>query len=451
MLIGCPTHNRSQSLIRSLKSFNSSNVNCNFIVSHTGQENLTSLLGQETNNIKVWEGSERESWIQKLALNCSQSGIEDSVIKFALNPLPINGIVSTGANRNFLLLKLVGHKFISIDDDTIFESYRLPKVGITHHVPGTVVNPLSSIHFLAQQEIDIFKQKFKAISLSEFISNHEQMLAFSQNGLKCAMSLCGYFGDSGYQGPRSVFSIEESPLKSFLQKSDAFDIALKSRLVWRVSDRNQLFETSPVMLICAGLSNDYDLPPFFPIGRNQDGAFGYAVSACLDKMLIGHLDLAISHDPLETRAYEVEMPPLQLRINDLIALIWVELLKLKKSKNYSVAATHFDDIANNVNFKTHVIKIVSSHFLGRAVSIEQKINELQKENSKLFVSWIKAAEAERQKCLLAAGDMKYMIPLEAQLSSSNEMEAIELVQLWLLQYSKLLRSWELIRKIAATL
>lgn len=36
--------------------------------------------------------------------------------------------VTTGANRNLLLLKLVGKKFISLDDDVVFDIKRLASI-----------------------------------------------------------------------------------------------------------------------------------------------------------------------------------------------------------------------------------------------------------------------------------------------------------------------------------
>jgi hypothetical protein len=53
----------------------------------------------------------------------------------------------------------------------------------------------------------------------------------------------------------------------------------------------------------AGLDNRALLPPFLPVGRNEDGIFALTLHVCAEDALIGHLPLAIHHDPDVPRSF----------------------------------------------------------------------------------------------------------------------------------------------------
>jgi hypothetical protein len=63
------------------------------------------------------------------------------------------------------------------------------------------------------------------------------------------------------------------------------------------------------------MANRDTLPPFFPIGRNEDGVFGVLLKSVSRTPFVGHIPVAIAHDPTETRHYQ---PFPMFRISDLI-------------------------------------------------------------------------------------------------------------------------------------
>lgn len=444
MYVAWPTHNRSESLLRSIHSLKKLRGRIKFVVSNSGKTDVAHAADTD-----AWEGERRQDWIEKLNKKAIEVGIDPELISFAINPeMGKNSkVISTGANRNFLLLNLVGKKFISVDDDVIFETYKINSEHNRNFIPANEFNHLSTFYFNNKEELKIFKENMTPVDLSDFFQTHLLMLQYEKEGRRCGLSLAGYFGDSGFQSPRSIFSFDESSIEHLVKDHSTLDTALKSRILWRVSDTKKLMETSIVMPICAGFSNDLELPPFFPLGRNQDGAYGYAMSACLDSVFIGHMDIAICHEPLDIRSYDQEFSPLQIRVNDLIALLWIELLNKKNKKSYTTASVHFKEFSEQENFAESIQLIVSDHFIKRAETLDAKINNLKKK-SDIYNLWIQLAEKEKEACIISSQNISYMIPIEAISSTDNQLQAILLTKKWIGLYGQLLGSWTAIRQIA---
>jgi len=72
---------------------------------------------------------------------------------------------------------------------------------------------------------------------------------------------------------------------------------------------NQVTITKPNTLIgmyIGGLDNRELLPPFPPVGRWEDGAFGLMLSKCFPNHYAVYFPWVVIHAPLETRAYPLQ-------------------------------------------------------------------------------------------------------------------------------------------------
>lgn len=444
MYIAWPSHNRVDSLLRSIKSFYDSFPHFKFVIANSGEIFINELLEEHKIPALVLEGSKRKEWQDRFIMECLKQNISRDLINFSLgNSLKTpSKVISTGGNRNLLLLSLVGEKFLTVDDDVVLEVRKLTSPNSPHIVPENSTNPLSCLYFKNRDELLALKNQMPIIQNIDFINEHLSALSYVQDKKRCGVSLSGYFGDSGFQGPRNIFYSHENSVRDLLKNENTLSYALKSRNIWRVTSQNNMRETSNVMLMCAGLANDLELPPFFPYGRNQDGAFGFAIKGCLESIFVGHLSLSIFHDPLNPRKYEHDFSPLQIRINDLIVLIWIELLKMKKEKNYKNASLHFSEFANDPNFERHLLALVSHHFKERATNIQKRIDMFPN------TVWAELAEKEKEACLNSSTHSSYLIPEEAKVETNTEAEAIELTKQWIYSYSDLLAHWPTMRKIA---
>lgn len=444
MYIAWPSHNRVESLLRSIKSFHNSFPEFKFVVANSGEQLINDLLEEQGIKAFVLEGKKRQQWQEQFTLECLKENIPLETIHFLLGKnlnLP-SKIISTGANRNLLLLNLVGKKFLTVDDDVLLEVRKMRIENYPHCTFENVASPLSCLYFKNKDELIIFKNQMPLIKNQDFINEHLNALSYSQQEKRCGVSLSGYFGDSGFQGPRNIFYAHESGVRDLLQNEKTLSYALESRTIWRSTSQNNMRETSTIMLMCAGLANDLNLPPFFPYERNQDGAFGFAIKGCLDSIYVGHLNLSIHHDPLEVREYRHDFSTLQIRINDLLVLIWIELLKKKEEKDYTKAAAHFFDFADNADFQKRFSTLVANHFKERAQNIQKRID--------LFPhsSWANLAQKEKEACLKSVLSLSCLIPEEANIQTKTEEDAIKLTREWIYLYGDLLKHWLKIRQIA---
>lgn len=456
------THNRKEELIRSIENLNpklnKQPRQYNLVVSSSGHETLGPSLHQVNKNIHIIEANNRELWIKNLQDQCAIKGINPNIISFALNPsFQKNdvGIVTTGANRNLLILALSGKKFISIDDDVLVEPIRYINEKNPQIIASSTTNPLFfkslESNELLREEIE-FGQK---VSIDDFFDMHIRMLStiHTETNNKCAASLSGYYGDSGFHSPRLIFSLEDQEILKLTSSNAFFNSSTKSRLVWRESEEEKYLEISPFMPICAGFNNEIDLPPFFPLGRNQDGAYAYAMAACLENITIGHVNCSVFHDPIEKRTYENTLDKIDIRINDLMAFIWVDIIKSAKAKNYQESSLFFNQLStlDNRQFTNKIYQLMTSNLIARSVSLDEKCKRLKHRNTLFINEWIYLATKESEYCKWLATNPHKCIPVEATRLANEPYFALELVKTWINNYSQLLKHWSSIRQIAKTI
>ena len=448
MLIAWPTHNRRNALLQSMESFHRLKDKVEFLVVNSGEQELASDLNSCSTLVRVLEKENRKNWEKSLLSGCRDLGVPEDTVKFLLgisieSPVPF---VTTGANRNLILLQTVGKQFLSVDDDVLLEPRKKNISNYKGGFPDNKLNHMGTVYFPDQNSLEKFvSASTRTMEGHTFLEEHFSALAYSSGGNRCALTLSGYYGDSGFHGPKNIFYLDHESLGHFLNDSQVMDWALEKRWLWRSSSHKKMVETSPVMLMCAGFANDMELPPFFPIGRNQDGSFGFAIKGCLEKAFIGHIDSAIRHAPLEQRCSVLDFEPLQIRINDLLILVWVEWLKRNQTKSYQAAAEHIAIFARADGFASRLQSLVSSYMIARAHSLQEKINAF--EGSR----WSKLAELERIACLASSTDLARQIPIEAQYRGEGLEVALEQTRRWVNLYARGLQHWEIIRRLAQAL
>jgi hypothetical protein len=102
-----------------------------------------------------------------------------------------------------------------------------------------------------------------------------------------------------------------------------FRLALRSREVARSVKRTTISDEPAFMMYCAGLDNSEMLPPFNPVGFNEDGLFGAMLRLCDRSAYIAQIPQAIVHDSARLPMYEHRTPrsAAQVRLTELILAI----------------------------------------------------------------------------------------------------------------------------------
>jgi hypothetical protein len=118
------------------------------------------------------------------------------------------------------------------------------------------------------------------------------------------MTFCGIAGDAGVSYPdRFLFSTGQ--WAAVLKRSpEALERALKYREICKIANRYLLMHEVSCMAACMGLSNRWLVPPFLPVGRNEDGLFGAMLSAIDPTAVSCHVPYAVLHNSSRPPRYE---------------------------------------------------------------------------------------------------------------------------------------------------
>ena len=299
---------------------------------------MDSCLSTARNCIKNYRvryagGREKRLYIRHLA----RAGIAPEIARFALLGERDGNLCTAGANRNAALLDTVGEHILCADDDTICRLVAHPERNqeLKLQCGG---NP-REMWFASNREGLFHDAKWGQYDL---LREHESILGYTVSELaarfpagcvqvdgKCralhysladgsgsvAVTMSGVVGDSGSYAATWLLSSHGATRRRFLGDEVTFRCALQSREVLGVVRSLSVTHSAFCMGTSLAMANRDTLPPFFPIGRNEDGVFGILLKSVSRNAFVGHIPIAIAHDPAEARHYQ---PFPMFRVSDLI-------------------------------------------------------------------------------------------------------------------------------------
>jgi hypothetical protein len=238
----------------------------------------------------------------------AESGVSREIIGFALFG-DERCALSTGANRNSLLLDAAGALMLAVDDDTLCRIAAAPECEAAR----------SFFSGYDPSEFWFFPDRGRATQSVSFVDAdvlecHEALLGSAVTGLggptetsgSVAVTLNGLVGDSGMASPRYYLSLTGASRDRLVASPQAYRSALESREILR-SVRQPTITPGPFcMTTFLGLDNRLLLPPFFPVQRNSDGIFGLMLQKCVDGSHVAFLPWVLLHAPEPPRAFAPE-------------------------------------------------------------------------------------------------------------------------------------------------
>ena len=238
---------------------------------------------------------ERLRFVEALA---EDSGIPIDVIRFGVLG-DERCSITTGANRNSLLLETLDTLVLSVDDDTRCR-VGAPPGAEASVVPFTGYDP-TEFWFFADHRAAIESLLFSDVDI---LGCHETMLGRRrvQDGAHVAITLQGLAGDSGMGTPHYYLGLAGASRARLVETLDGYRSAFRSREVVRVVRRPTCAASPFCMTTCFGYDNRVPLPPFFPVQRNSDGIFGLMLQRCVGGTRTGFLPSVIVHQPEPPRS-----------------------------------------------------------------------------------------------------------------------------------------------------
>jgi len=263
---------------------------------------------------------EKSAFVSRLA---SAGNIPEDVLRFGCLPDRSSG-VTVGANRNALLLHTVGERIISADDDTVCKVAVPPE-----HLDGLDLAAGGNT-----LQLWFFRHRAEALAAVEYVEEdllgrHGRYLGEAPAPMLAAAGAAafrltdpallrrvhagpgrirvtanGIVGDCGWDNP-DFHLFQEGPTFARLVRSAAdFDVARGTREMIQAVPRATITGLAePKFAMCIGLDNTRILPPFPPVGRAEEVAFGAVLTACFGDAYAAHLPLLVQHDPLDGKRF----------------------------------------------------------------------------------------------------------------------------------------------------
>lgn len=251
----------------------------------------------------------------------SELPVASAEIEFALYADPLIPGPRIGANRNLALLASAGEPALMTDDDTFCRAVR----------PFGMEGPLhlSSDYLRARIDPAPSREDLWAHRepLSEdYLGHHESLLGrhlgellssetsmewmsprlvsetLSHGGVVRATGT-GVIGDLGSDSPKHLLSLEPPNVEPIVSDPSRYAMAKESRELVRCGASPILTKSAFLGGFFLGLDGRVLLPPFVPVGRNEDIMFATMLSLVRPEALIGHLPIAYSHEPQPRRFF----------------------------------------------------------------------------------------------------------------------------------------------------
>ena len=231
-----------------------------------------------------------------------------------------------GANRNTFLLAAPGELFVMADDDTLYQAAVLGEPDATLSL-SSMRDPTDSRFYADRRELTA---AVRAADI-DILSCHEKLLGRSIAGCVAALgsgsaldvdmvdpesahffgsasrrvksTASGLWGDSANEAPHMVLELAGESRELLMGSKDRYARAKESREVFRSVSRYTISRGAVFITMNTGIDNRSLLPPFLPVGRNNDGIFAMSLRACAQDAMIGHIPYAVLHSPLESRRY----------------------------------------------------------------------------------------------------------------------------------------------------
>ncbi len=349
----------------------------------------------------------RRAFAERLA----NAGVSPDAAQYCLLGFD-HGWFTAGANRNAALLMAAGQRMLMVDDDTRGELRGNRASGLCLGGPGDPT------------DIRFFENRDEALSAgtridADVAAEDAQYLGMQlSDGSRVRLVSHGVAGDSGFYSPAHLLWLTSPSTGRRLRSSDAtLATAMRSREVFRMVEQRTVTRGTVCMATAIGLDNRDLLPPFLPVGRNEDGFFGNLLHRTMPDAVTMHLPIAVAHVPSEIRPYSrFAGDPQTLRLSELIIL----LMSIQTVGTFQALGEHLKMLSKNpATFVSKAREIVQVSRRALLTRIEDCWGNF----TGCSPSWISLAGQLQWRLLELIGSPDCWRPMELSQASENEAAA----------------------------
>jgi hypothetical protein len=174
-----------------------------------------------------------------------------------------------------------------------------------------------------------FETPTTAITTDNICTHLINDLATGGNG-RIVATVSGVVGDSGAYAASPWLTLPGTSFVRLVQSETSLATALNSREMLAIAPTYTITHNGFCQGGALGIANDVPLPPFFPLARNSDGVFGILTQLMAPSAFLGHIPIAVFHDPSSQRRYR---PLAEFRIAELIIALSLSVLPLHRRRS----------------------------------------------------------------------------------------------------------------------
>lgn len=265
----------------------------------------------------------------------SRSGVESDVVRAAV--AEFDGCTfHGGSNRNAVLLDAAGGAVLMVDDDTTARTAQPADPGegmrlssrydpLSLHFFGSLENALEAADW-RDPDLLAWHRRFLgrspaacafraeasgvplpldadgvALDLNE--ADAALIVAFCRGRGRVVMTSAGVAGDSGTGLPLYFLALGGVARRRLLED---YESHRATRTVHRAADVATVSNTHFLMTPHVAFDVRATIPPFSPVLRNEDGAFGAVLRTCVPDSYTAFLPRSVEHTPLDARAVDFD-------------------------------------------------------------------------------------------------------------------------------------------------
>jgi hypothetical protein len=222
-----------------------------------------------------------------------------------------------------------------------------------------------------------------------------------------------------------------------------YDLALCSREVLRSPKGVVITHDSQCMAGCMALANTALVPPFMPLGRNEDGVFGAMLGAIDPLAVFAHLPMGVIHDSARPAIYEGRLmkSASEMRLSEtMIAIIrsGMNVITADPAARLGQLGNVLDDISrlDLQDFSIHLRHSV----LGTRARQLSRIEAMLDQTSQYPAHWRSDLEAYRCTLIQSLARPDFFVPVEFQHCDSVRLGYV-CTQQFVRQFAELISTW----------
>lgn len=471
-----PTRNRRHAILRSLSSYLEHSSRWGhlcpaIVIDDTESAHERSKLRRDVYELarhyggRIFYLSPWESpFFDRVIERAEENGVPREVAQFAFSGTD-SVKFRLGANRNCVLAATAGRRVLTCDDDVRMEPYVVDdswqslaiggydrhaewfdastRDGVLQRVPGTASDIILAhervLGYRIDKALESWDHEFDPSDLTPTM-----LRRIEREGHVVVATCAGFYGDSGVDEAWALL-----PSRSGDQ---TYKHTRLSRQRYRRMRSVVVTDDARFVPLCAGISNDRFLPPFFPVGRGSDDVVYGALLGALYPAPVAHLPDLVYHDASLDRSYDES----DLRFNTRLAdLIHVSILGISADESFRgipsveertrVLGSRLREFASQP--RREFVAAIGSLWSRRSVGILKELARVRDSSPGSPPSYREDLDRAIDSISEAVSQGEpAMVPDE--LSTLSRDEAFERVAMYTDRYGELLLSWDVLRAMA---